>query len=617
MDGEGKAEPKAARSSPLAYLLKMSSRGGVMMSLTVVVSLISGLLAVAPFYALYRLVALAVAETPDAAEMWRWGIFIAIAGLAYLAMYMGSMILSHLTAFSVLRDMRYSLARKLLDMPLGWFTKRTSGDTRKLFTEDVEKIELFIAHHIPDFIRGVVTPLTIVVFLFVADWRLGLASMAPLVLAPFFISMVFKSYEKDMPKYYELLAKMNGTIIEYIRGMSVVRAFNRTAASFGDYKASVDTYFSFWKLWTIRALPLYSGFNTALESGAFFILAVGGPLYLAGSLGFPAFLIAMLLGPAYVSSIKNVYFMMSYMTMNFQGVGRLRATLEEAPLPEPESPKLPKENRIVFSGVRFAYEEEDAVKDLSFEAKPGTITALVGPSGAGKTTAAMLAARFYDPKDGSVGLDGSAYPSIGTKELMRRVSIVFQESQLFKGTIEDNIRMGNKKASLADVRRAAKAARADEFIDALPKGYATEVSGDKTLSGGQIQRIAIARAILKDSPIVILDEATSYADPENERLIQEALNGLLGDRGVIVVAHRLKTLRHVDRILVFEGGTIVESGSFDELVAAGGTFARMWAGANEAVGWNVAAFSRGAAAAVATGAGRGQSGSSAVKEKSL
>lgn len=581
------------RFSPLSYLLGLSAKGGSLFILTVIVSGLSGIISVAPFYALYRLILLVGGGSGQNRELLRWGTFIAVAGLVYLLVFIASMMLSHLTAFRVLRDIRYSLAKKLLELPLGWFGKKTTGDVRKLFTEDVEKIELFIAHHVPDFIRGMVTPLTILVFLFSADWRLGLASLIPLVIAPFFIAMIYRSYNKDMPKYYSLLAKMNGTIIEYIRGMSVVRAFNRTAASFGDYKSSVDEYFSHWKMWTIRALRLYSGFNTGLEASAFCILAVGGPLFLAGAVEFQVFLIAMLLGPAYISSVKTIYLMTSHMSMNFQGAARIKEVLEAPALSEPSIPLRPGDRRIDFSGVSFAYEEEDAVSDLSFDVRPGTITALVGASGAGKTTAALLAARFYDPRTGVVRLGGAPYPSVGTKALMRSVSICFQEAQVFKGTIEENIRMGNRAASFQEVVRAARAARVHEFVEALPRGYKTEISGDRTLSGGQIQRIAIARAILKDSPVVILDEATSYADPENERLIQEALNELLGDKSVIVVAHRLKTLRHVDMIHVFERGRIVESGNFEELVDAGGTFSRLWASATEALEWSVLASDRG------------------------
>ncbi|HEY9593636.1 MAG TPA: ABC transporter ATP-binding protein, partial [Spirochaetia bacterium] len=473
------------------------------------------------------------------------------------------------------------------ELPLGWFSRRTIGDTRKLFTEDVERVELFVAHHIPDIVRGVTVPLAILALLFYADWRLALVSMIPLTIAPLFLVRMYRGYDKDMARYYELLAKMNGTIIEYIRGMSVVRAFNRTASSFGDYRDSVSTYFAFWKRWTLRIIDEYGGFFTSLESGAFFILAAGGPLYLSGLIGLPAFLIALILGPAYVASVKPLYFMVNLMSMNLQGVTRIRAVLEEPILSEPAAPVLPAENRVLFSRVAFAYDEQNAVSDLSFEAPPGTITALVGPSGAGKTTAALLAARFYDPASGRLSLDGVPYPAIGTKELMRRVTICFQESQLFKGTIEENIRMGNRGASFAEVERAARAARAHEFIATLPEGYATRISGDRALSGGQIQRIAIARAILKGSPVVLLDEATSYADPENERLIQEALGELLRDRSVIVVAHRLRTLRHVDRILVFDGGRIVEKGGFDELVSAGGLFSRLWKSALSSVEWKV------------------------------
>jgi ATP-binding cassette subfamily B protein len=576
-----------ASKSPLAYLVKLSQRGGIFLWITILLSVISGIMTVMPFYALYRLIDLLQTRSGSPADLWHWGWLIFYAGIGYLITYLLSMLFSHITAFSILRDLRYRLARKLLEMPLGWFSKQMSGDTRKLFTEDVEKFELFIAHHIPDLVRAIVTPVTILVFLFTADWRMALVSLIPLVASPFFLVMVFRSYNKEMPKYYELLAGMNGTIIEYIRGMSVVRAFNQTAMSFGSYRASVNRYFEFWKEWTRRVLGTYSGFNTALESGALFILAIGGPLYLAGRLGLSAFLITLILGPAYISSLKLVYFMMSHMSMNFQGVTRLRAVLESKSLPEPGLPQLPSGEEATFENVVFAYDKQPAVKNLSFTVKPGQLTAFVGPSGAGKSTAALLAARFFDPDTGTVSLHGVAYPQVGTKELMKRIAICFQDSTLFKGTIEENIRMGNRTASFTEVENAAKAAQAHEFISSLSRGYATEVAGDRELSGGQIQRIAIARAILKDAPIVILDEATSYADPENERLIQEALNELLKKKTVIVVAHRLRTLRHADQILVFKNGGIVETGTFPELIAQQGVFARLYEDAQASLEWSV------------------------------
>jgi ATP-binding cassette subfamily B protein IrtA len=570
------------------YLLSVSRRGGWLLVLTLAISAVSGVLSVLPFYGLFRLISTLLEGGAGQEALSRWGFFILYSAAGQILVYALSMVFSHVTAYRILRDLRYALARKLLDIPLGWFTKQTSGDTRKLFTEDVEKIELFIAHHIPDITRAVATPATTFILLLSADWRLAVVSLIPLLLSPVFLVSVFRHYDRNMAEYYRLLARMNGTIIEYIRGMGVVRAFNRTASSFGNYRTSVNEYFEFWKNWTIRAMNGYGGFFTTLESGSLFILGIGGPLYLTGAITAPAFLITLILGPAYVSAFRLLFFMTNIMSMNLRGVSRLRAVLETPPLPEPWDAIVPAGEGIDFSKVCFGYDSAQVVSNLEFEARPGTITAFAGPSGAGKTTAALLAARFYDPTSGTIRMGKAPYPSVGTREILRRVSICFQESQLFRGTIEENIRMGNRTAPFADVERAARAARAHDFIAALPDGYSTVLSGDRSLSGGQVQRIAIARAILKNSPVVILDEATSYADPENERLIQEALNELLADRTVIVVAHRLKTLAHVDNILVFDDGRIVEQGRFDDLIAAGGTFARLWEGALAALEWNIA-----------------------------
>ena len=570
------------------YLLSVSRRGGWLLVLTLAISAVSGVLSVLPFYGLFRLISTLLEGGAGQEALSRWGFFILYSAAGQILVYALSMVFSHVTAYRILRDLRYSLARKLLDIPLGWFTKQTSGDTRKLFTEDVEKIELFIAHHIPDITRAVATPATTFILLLSADWRLAVVSLIPLLISPVFLVSVFRHYDRNMAEYYRLLARMNGTIIEYIRGMGVVRAFNRTASSFGNYRTSVDEYFEFWKNWTIRAMNGYGGFFTTLESGSLFILGIGGPLYLTGAVTAPAFLITLILGPAYVSAFRLLFFMTNIMSMNLRGVSRLRAVLETPPLPEPRDAIVPAGEGITFSKVCFGYDSAQVVSNLELEARPGTITAFAGPSGAGKTTAALLAARFYDPTSGTIRMGKAPYPSVGTREILRRVSICFQESQLFRGTIEENIRMGNRTAPFADVERAARAARAHDFIAALPDGYSTVLSGDRSLSGGQVQRIAIARAILKNSPVVILDEATSYADPENERLIQEALNELLADRTVIVVAHRLKTLAHVDNILVFDDGRIVEQGRFDDLIAAGGTFARLWEGALAALEWNIA-----------------------------
>ncbi len=578
---------KEGNGPPLGYLLRISRRGGGLLVVTALLSAVSGVLTVAPFYYLYRLIGALLSKTATNPELMHWGVLILVAGGAQIVTLALAMIASHIAAFRILRDLRYALAAKLLELPLGWFTARTSGDTRKLFSEDVEKIELFIAHHIPDMTRGIVTPAATLVLLLAADWRLALVSLIPAVVAPCFLIAMYRRYDENMARYYGLLARMNGTIIEYIRGMSVVRAFNRTAASFGDYRESVEAYFRFWRDWTVRVMSFYGGFQTILESGALFILGVGGALYLGGHVSLPAFVISLILGPAYVASLRQLNFLSSHMSMNLQGVTRLREVLESDALSEPALPAQPGGHQITYHCVGFAYDQAEALSGLSLVARPGTVTAFVGPSGAGKTTAALLAARFYDPASGILRMGGLDYRDVGTKLLMQRVGICFQEAQLFKGTIEDNIRMGNRDASMDEVVAAARAARAHQFICELPGGYGARVSGDRTLSGGQIQRIAIARAMLKNSPVVVLDEATSYADPENERLIQEALNELLVDKTVIVVAHRLNTIRHVDSIVVFEAGKAVECGTWEQLSAAAGPFSRLRRSADAALQWSV------------------------------
>lgn len=511
-----------------------------------------------------------------------WGIVCLVAFGCYGVLMFVSLMCSHIAAFNILYELRVAIARKMAKLPLGFFTKRTTGDLKKVVSEDVERVELFVAHHIPDLTSAIVFPLLIIGWLFTIDWRLALIVLAVMLIAiAFQFSTTWsKKVDDDMKNYMSIMGKVNASIIEYVRGMQVVKIFNRSSIALGNLKKQIFGFRDFSNSMATNYAVTYLGFYNVLSATLLFIIPVAvyflmkAPSY-SGYIS--TVLIFLVLGGGIFFPMLKLLWMANMLRQNNMGVNLMDDILQKEEIADPEYPQTPRDSSIEFANVSFAYDKIQVLNNVSFTASPGTVTALVGVSGAGKSTIAMLAARFWDIEDGEIRIGGSNIKQIRTEDLMNTVSFVFQDNMLFFDTIEENIRMGNRTATKEDVVKAAKATQCHDFIMQLEKGYDTLVGeGGTYLSGGEAQRIALARAILKDAPIVLLDEATAYADPENEGKILASFSQLIKGKTVMVIAHRLSTIRNADQILVIDKGTVAEQGKHDELVALGGLYATMW-----------------------------------------
>ncbi|MBN2049109.1 MAG: ABC transporter ATP-binding protein [Spirochaetales bacterium] len=510
--------------------------------------------------------------------------WITAAGIAAFGVltYTGSM-LSHIAAFNILYEIRLALAAKLGRLGMGYFTRRHTGGIKKVLHEDVERIELFVAHHIVDLVQAISLPVIALVFLFVLDWRLALGVLIPLPAA--FIAQ-FSMYNKNGQNLYtewqERLKTMNGTIVEYVRGMQVVKVFNQTVSAFKRFKEDVSAYRDLTFNWMRSASNAFAGFSILLGSAAVFIVPMviiilrSGPVPDYGSFVSSVFLF-LYIGMGISLPLFKLMFMSSYLMQVSTGLAGIDEILDHREIENTGGSGAPSRFDIEFRHVSFSYGEHEVLHDISFTVPQGGVTALVGPSGGGKTTIANLTGRFWDIDTGEILIGGINIKDFPVEELNRTVSTVFQDVFLFFDTIEANIRMGNSACGFEEVQAAAKAAQIHDFIESLPQGYKTMIGeGGTYLSGGEQQRIALARAVLKDSPIVLLDEATAYSDPENEIRIQEALSRVLMNKTVIVIAHRLYTIRDVDQVLVIHRGRIEESGTHARLLEKGGLYKKMW-----------------------------------------
>ncbi len=530
----------------------------------------------------------------DIAYVWRLG-WITLGGIAVFGVltYTGNM-LSHIAAFSILFEIRSGLAAKLGRMPMGYFTERTNGSIKKVLHDDVERIELFVAHHILDIVQCVVLPIVSVGALFFFDWRLAVGVIIPLPLA--FLAQYSMFSPRGLELYEEWqkrLAAMNGTIVEYVRGMPVVKVFNQTVRAFKRFAADVYAYRDLTLHWVKVSATSFTGFLTLLSAGPLFVLPIA--LFLmrnAGGVGYVDLVTTVFLflyiGMGIATPLYKLMTLVAHIVQITTGLTKIDEVLTAPELPEPEDGEEPHATNIEFRNVSFAYGEQTVLDGVSFTVPAGSVTALVGPSGGGKTTIANLVGRLWDVGSGQIMVGGADVRHIGSERLNRLVSTVFQDVFLFFDTIEENIRMGNGDATFDDVVAAAKVAQIHDFIDSLPEGYATKIGeGGTYLSGGEQQRVSLARAILKDAPIVVLDEATAYADPENEARIQRALQTVLDGKTVIIIAHRLYTITDVDQILVIDRGRIVEAGTHRDLLATDGLYRRMWDVHTKARNWNL------------------------------
>ena len=549
-------------------------------------SVIGTALGLVPFILIYLVIVELFEPVVNVAYIWKLVILSIVAVIMrFVAMALSGSI-SHIAAYNILYDLRIKLAEKLGTLSLGYFNDRNTGEVKTTMNEQVERIELFIAHGLPDVTSAIVVPLMTAILLATIDWRMTLATLAVIPVALIAQGMMFKDHESLMAGYRKALEKLNSTVIEYTQGIAVIKAFNQTVDSFNKYRDSMDEYRDYITNWSMRFAPGWTTFSVALSANILIIIPVGAWLYDAGSITMPVFTLFFLLGLGFCDPLMKLMLYGEMFAEVLEAERRIDGILTEEPLSEPDTDNVPSNLDIRFGDVCFSYNETEVLHDLTFAIPEKTVTALVGPSGAGKTTVARLIPRFWDADSGEITIGGIDIRDMKTGTLMNLVASVFQEVILFNDTIYENIRMGKEDVTEDDVIAASKMAHCHEFISSLPAGYQTVVGerGAK-LSGGEKQRISIARAILKDAPVIIMDEATAFVDPENEDLIQDAIGTLTAGKTLIVIAHRLRTITESDQIIVLDEGRIMEKGSHEELLDAGGLYSRMWAAHTSAQDW--------------------------------
>ena len=587
--------------SGLARCMELASDRKGLIFLSAILSSLAAIASFIPYIAVYFMIRTIIGVYPnleqlDMSIVLNYG-WLALAGIvANILLYFLAIFSSHMAAFGTLYELKVLFANHITKIPLGYHLTIGSGRLRKIMDENIESVEGFIAHQFPDFVASVTAPIVMVVILFTVDWRFGIASLAGIILAFIaeFIGYGSGAMKENMGKYQTALEEMNNASVEYVRGMPVVKAFNQTASSFRKLKDAISGYTEWVLKFSLGWQNCMPAFTTIINN-IYLILIPVGVLIGANTSDFSGFAMSFIFYLLFVPAIAGVLNKIMYISESFMqingNVARMDEILNIPEMAETDHPKKPVNDDIEFNDVSFSYTgsaDENALENVSFSAKQGQITAIVGPSGGGKSTIANLISRFWDVSSGSITIGGVDVRDMAENDLMRHVSFVFQDIFLFKQSILDNIRMGNPQASEEQVVAAARAAQCHDFISRLPKGYHTVVGTKGVhLSGGERQRIAIARAIIKNSPIIVLDEATAFSDPENEYLIQKAFEKLMQGKTVIIIAHRLSTIRNADHIIVMEKGHLIEEGKHDDLVAAGGRYAKMWNHYTEAIDWKI------------------------------
>ena len=561
-----------------------------------VLSAVSALVALVPFVYIWKILRDVLNAAPDYAQAvniphYGW-MAVLFAVLAYL-IYIAALMCSHLSAFRVATNLRLEVSEHLATLPLGFTETFGSGKLRKIIHESTGAAETFLAHQLPDKYNAMATPIGLLVLLLVFDWRLGLLSLVPVALGFVIMSaMTGRRMADKMRQYGNALESMSNEAVEYVRGIPVVKTFGQSVFSFKKFKATIDEYEK-WVIAYTKELRMPMMLYTAAINGVFAFLIVGGLLFTRNGVT-SEFLLNLLfyiiITPVISLTLTRIMYMSENELVVADALARVDSVLDAEPVPENDHPRHPKDASVSLKDVHFSYDgKTDVIKGVSLKIQPGQMVAFVGPSGGGKSTLANLICRFFDVQSGSVRVGGADVRDIPKEELMDTISFVFQNSRLLKGSILDNVRLGRAQATEAEVLAALKAAQCMDIVEKFPEGIHT-VIGTKGvyLSGGEQQRIAIARAMLKNAPILLLDEATAFADPDNEARVQAAFAQLAKGKTVIMIAHRLSIVANADCIYVVQDGQIAESGAKDELCAQNGLFARMWQDYQASVQWKVA-----------------------------
>ncbi|MCH1983132.1 ABC transporter ATP-binding protein/permease [Ruminococcus sp. OA3] len=544
---------------------------------------------VIPFWFIYQLMApLLEGETMDPGYIaWRLAA-IAVCAVLYAVLYIKGLALSHESAYKTLKNLRISLQGKLEKQPLGTIQEKGVGTVKKMFIDDIESIELLLAHALPEGFANLTVPAVIFLAMFFVDWKLALLSLCSLPLGLLSMGAMYKSGMSKMGPYYGAAQKMNNTIVEYINGMEVVKVFNRDGESYRRFETDVKNYRDFTLAWFKACWPWMALYTSVLPCVALVTLPLGTCFVLMGWSALPdlALILCMSFGIG-APLVRALGFMSTMPQVNFK-INALEEMMAEPPLQQTDAPFAGNGRGIEFENIRFAYREDEVLHNVSLNIPEGSMTALVGESGSGKSTLAKLLVHFYDVSDGSIRLGGQDIRSMSVEALNDQISYVAQEQFLFNMSLQENIRLGNLHASDDEVMEAALKAQCGEFLKRLPQGIHTMAGdGGKQLSGGERQRISLARALLKNAPVVVLDEATAFMDPENEEKMNEAIAEVIRGKTVIVIAHRLHSIVNADQICVLDKGNLLATGSHAQLLENCPQYARLWNAAQLSASWRV------------------------------
>ena len=585
------------KNKNLQELMKYSGKYKIFTYLSLILSGISSVLALIPFVYIWKIIKEVIEVMPNfqnATSIVHNGWMAVIFAIISMIIYFVGLICSHMSAFRVASNMRKKAMEHITKIPIGKIEEIGSGKLRKIVNESAGGTETYLAHQLPDMAGALVTTICMLIFLFIFDWKLGIVSLIPTVMGFFAMKkMMGKQMADDIGKYQNSLEVMNNEAVEYVRGMPVVKTFGQSVYTFKRFKNSIEDYEKFCMAHTKKARKPMIEFQVSVNCIFAFLIAVTLLVVGKGTVS-QSFLLNLLFyiiyTPILTTTLTKVMFMSENTMLVTDCIKRINSIFEIKPLSENKTKEKIKDNSIELKNVKFKYDnaEDNAIDNISMKIKANSTIALVGPSGSGKSTIANLIARFYDVNEGKILIGGVDIKNIKKEELMNTVSYVFQNSKLLKTSIYENVRMAKPNATKEEVIEALHLAQCDDIIEKMPDGIDTQI-GSKGVyfSGGEVQRINIARVILKNSKIVILDEATAFADPENETKVQKAFENLGKNKTVIMIAHRLSTIKNVDEIYVINNGKIKEQGTHEELIGKGGIYSKMWNDYNTSIAWKV------------------------------
>ena len=615
------AERNPAKQQTIKRLLSYAGKSRGLLSLSLVLSGLSAIVGFVPYIMVFFVMrdvisSVAAKEAVNAAALARYGLWAVGSAATGFVLYYAALMLSHTTAFTIQENLSIRMTETLAEFPIGWHITHVSGKVRKVFEKNVNQLETLIAHSLPDTAQNTVSPFAILVLMLAFDWRLGLVSLLPLVLA-FVLQMLLMRISSSsgfMQKYEDALEQMNNAGTEYVRGISVIKTFNQSVYYFKNFYTSIMNYKEFVHKYSISWENGYSIFLALIKAGFLFLLPAA--LLIAGTATldarfFYSFVFYLAFAPVTYTMLIKIMYSNTFHQRSNDALNRIEDILQASLTEEPEKSVLPERYDIAFKDVVFSYKTETAgsaetgntnpggdkmpqtagrpaVNGISLHIPEHSLTALVGPSGGGKTTLVNLLGRFWEVDSGTISIGGVDIRDIKTSDLLHTVGFVFQENKLFKESIFENIRYGKKDASREEVMNALRKAECMDIIEKLPAGIDTVYGSKGTyLSGGEAQRLAIARALLHDAPIIVLDEATAFADAENEYKIKKTFDVLLKDKTVIMIAHRLSSVVNADKICVINEGKIAEEGTHAELLAKNSLYARMWDNFQKGITWKV------------------------------